>query len=108
MQGYTDKLSILNKIHHLVFGIGYKCKVDSIDMNCTKNFFGSKYCTTSDWRPISITNKECWYMVEKKRCRIETIDFIFDKRMKCNEKLCSFYEYPKQKFNWLDTNYMHG
>ncbi|RNA01901.1 hypothetical protein BpHYR1_003807, partial [Brachionus plicatilis] len=86
MHGYSDNLTILNKIHHLLFGIGYKW---------------SKYCTTSDWQPIALEQEECWYMVEKKRCRIETDDYVFDKTMKCSEKICSFYEYPNPKFNCL-------
>ncbi|RNA25454.1 hypothetical protein BpHYR1_034492 [Brachionus plicatilis] len=69
-----------------IFGIGYKCKVDRIDMNCNENILGSKYCTTSDWQPIALNQEACWYMVEKKRCRIETDDYVFGKTMSAAKK----------------------
>ena len=99
---------ILNKAHHLISGKGYKCKIERIEMNCTKNWIGSEYCSTSDWLPMFIEEKDCQTMIKEKRCTITTDEWIFSKSMKCELDSCTYYEYPVQKFNWLETNRLSG
>lgn len=104
----VNDIMILNKLHHEVSGVGFKCTVERIDINCSKGFFGQENCLYSDWKPIKLSEQECREMVKTQRCKIETPEYVFNKAMKCGINGCVFYEYPEPKFNWLETNYIHG
>jgi hypothetical protein len=99
---------ILNKLHHEVSGPGYKCQVETYELNCSVSFFGVKTCLKSDWRNIKLNKEDCSQMVKTKKCKIERNEFIYQKNMTCNENGCNLEDYPVQKFNWMETNILHG
>ncbi|MCA9761179.1 MAG: hypothetical protein KC463_06680, partial [Streptococcus sp.] len=105
----TGKIAILNKLHHEVSGIGFRCKAERITLKCEMGFFGGKNgCARSEWQKIEVKKDECWIMAKQKRCVLEGKSYTFDKRMKCDHNGCSVTEIPDEKYTWLETNTLHG
>ena len=46
--------------------------------------------------------------MKTKRCVIEGKHFQFNKRMSCDHQGCSIEDFPEERFNWLETNRLHG
>ena len=104
----TDGIIVLNKLFHEVSGKGYKCQIERIDMNCSRSFFRVDTCIKSEWRVVKLEASDCWNMVRTHQCKIEGVDFTYDKKMNCDAHGCSLEDYPNEKYNWMDTNYIHG
>ena len=83
----SSQLILLNKLFHEVSGTGYKCKLERRSMNCSEWLLFETSRLKSDWIPIRISERECWDMVNSKRCVIE--DANLNKRMKCDANGCS-------------------
>jgi hypothetical protein len=103
----TKRLLILSKNKHEVTGTGFKCKSIKVkSINCSKSFFGVETCSRSEWKPIKLTSEDCWNMQNTKHCTIEEANY--NRKMNCNDNGCYLEDIPNDKFNWLETNYLHG
>jgi hypothetical protein len=102
----TKRLIILSKKKHEVTGTGYKCKIEVKSINCSKSFFGVETCQKSEWNPINLKSEDCWNMQKTKHCSIEKANY--NKKMNCNDNGCYLEDIPNDKFNCLETNYLHG
>ena len=85
------KMVILDKMHHEVSGTGYRCHAKRKDFTYRRSFFGVDTIEESEWINIKLTEKDCWEMVNTKRCKIETENYEFDKKLHCEEEKCEFY-----------------
>ncbi len=102
------KIIVLDKMHHEVSGKGYRCQMERIDMDCSKSFFGVETCLKSEWKTVKLEEKDCWHMVKTQHCKFESKDFTYDKKLECDTHGCSIEDFPVEKFNWMDTNNLHG
>jgi hypothetical protein len=59
---------LLNKLHHQVYGTGYRCKASRSLMTCSKSYFWQiNGCPMSVWRSIELTSEDCWNMIHNRR-----------------------------------------
>ena len=104
----TVDITLLSKLHNQISGTGFKCQAIWIEINYTSSFFGVKTVSKSEWNSIKLSTEECWSFVKTKRCVIEGKHFQFNKRMSCDHQGCSIEDFPEERFNWLETNRLHG
>ena len=97
---------LLNKMHHQVYGEGYRCKASKSTMTCSKSYFWQiNGCPLSDWKPIALSTENCWHMVQSKRCRLESKEATFDRKLNCdNTGACSVAYIPDEEYSWGTTS----
>lgn len=91
-----EKYTLLEKTKYHIYGEGYKCNIDKIEVATYKQFFGYK----DQWRavyPEKVTYTECFNMVKEKKCRNN--DLIGEER-----HLKSILE-PEIDYFWLRTTH---
>ena len=101
----VKEILLLNKLHHEVYGVGYRCKAFMANMTCTYSYFWQENgCPLTQWSPIRLTSEDCWNMVREKRCRLESNEVTFDKKLNCdNLGNCAVEVIPTEEYHWGST-----
>jgi hypothetical protein len=78
------------------------------NIECTMNWIRMPSVIVGEWEHIDLNEHDCWYMVNTNRCKLETDDNVYNKKMKCNSNGCTLEDIPEHKFTYASTNRLYA
>ena len=88
------KYHLLNKVSNLVFGNGYECQKEVVEITLKKNFFGETSKSTNSYY-AKLSKGECNDMILTKKCE--------GQEMSCDESSCFSKNIPSDEYKWMST-----
>ena len=94
-----EKIALLSKDTFEIFGRGYECFKEIIEVKTRENFF---FATTREETRIKVelSREQCEQMVETKTCD--------NRKMTCEEEVCSYEGIPKGEYTYLGSSTESG
>lgn len=94
-----NKTLILSKNAYEVFGKGYQCTKQQVNVITYKNIFFQTSKTTT-FTNIKLSKEECIVMMTSNKCG--------EKKMSCEEDICSFEDIPEATYAYMTTRTIVG